>query len=903
MIGQTLSHYRITAAIGAGGMGEVYRATDTKLGRDVALKLLPAAFASDSERLARFEREAKLLASLNHPGIAHLYGFESAVLEGAPVHFLAMELVEGEDLSERVKRGPLGAGEALAIARQIAEALEEAHGKGIVHRDLKPANVKLTPDGRVKVLDFGLAKAWRAGDDPLSGSGPALSESPTLAHTGTAAGLILGTAAYMSPEQARGRAVDKRADIWAFGALLYEVLSGRRLFDGETVSDVLASVLKSEPDWKALPAEVPAAIRQLLRRCLERDPRRRLHDIADARLVIEDCEAGREDEHAVIPAGSHAPAGPRAWISRAGWAALTLLGVAAVFAAGRLANRSAAPAGGGVQLAIQLSPGQELLTDGSALLVFSPDGESLVFAGHDDGRQTLFRRRLGERMARPIPGTDNADSPFFSPDGLWLGFLAGDRMWKVPAEGGRPFPLAEAQGAGGAAWLADGTIVFAPIYSDGLFRVSADGGTPERLTTPERTSGELGHWWPTVLPGGRRVLFTGFRTPVDRSRVGVLDLATREVRWLVDGGFFGRYVGSGHLLYSKGQRVYAQPFDAATAKLQGPAVAVLDDVHAVQTGGYAQLGVSSRGTLAYVSESLGSPARELVWLDRGGHATAATPERRRYMSASLSPDDTQAALTIQGDSQDLWVLSLQRGTLSRLTTGEATEFDPRWSSDGKQLFYVVDRPPFELHRITVGAVDSGEPLWDEPAVIDTNGQAVSPDGRTIAFTRAEAQTGSNLYGRPIDGSAPATPIRATRAAERSVSFSPDGRFVVYQSDETGRPEIYVTPFAGPGEQVQVSADGGTEPLWARNGEIFYRSGDEFRVVGTRLRPAFSFEAPRALFRFRLLPGMTSANRTFDVSRDGSRVLGITVPPESRPRQIEVVTEWTSGLSRLAPAAR
>jgi Tol biopolymer transport system component/tRNA A-37 threonylcarbamoyl transferase component Bud32 len=883
-------------------MGEVYRATDTKLGREVAVKVLPSELAQDPERLARFEREARLLASLNHPNIAHVYGFERATLpDGAALHFLAMELVPGEDLAERLKRGPVPVDEALAIATQVAEALEAAHEKGIVHRDLKPANVRVTPDGKVKVLDFGLAKAW-TGEGSGATSSADLSRSPTLAHTGTAAGLILGTAAYMSPEQARGKAVDKRADIWAFGVVTYEMLSGRQPFAGETVSDVLAGVLKTEIDLGKLPESTPPAIRGLLRRCLERDPKRRLHDVADARIVLEDVVSG------VGGAGPDAAGAAFVAAARTGrtflpWLAALVVTAAGAGLVGYLARGRGATPAEPMRLAIQLDAGQELGTEGNSTIAFSPDGSSLVFPGREGGRPSLFRRRLGEREAAPIPGTEGGDSPFFSPDGRWIGFVAESQIRKVPAEGGRPFPLAEARGAGGCAWLPDGTIVFAPIYSEGLYRVPAEGGSPERLTTPDHKGGELGHWWPEPLPGGQRVVFTAFRTPVDRSRIGVLDLATREVRWVVEEGFFGRYVPTGHLLYAKGQRLYALPFDPLTATARGPAVAVIDDVHASQTSGYAQAAVSSRGTLAYVTESLGNPLRELVWLDRAGRAVSATSERRRFLSASLSPDGRRAALTIQGESRDLWTLALERGTLSRLTSGEATEYDPVWSRDGRELLYVVDRPPFELYRIALDAPDAGRPLWNEPAELDTNRIAVSPDGRTIAFTRTEERTGTNLYSRPIDGREPPRPVRAGRPEESSASFSPDGRLVAYQSDETGRPEIYVESFPPSGERVQVSSDGGTQPLWAGNGEIFYRHDDEVRVVAPRRAGRLEFGAPRSLFAFPIAPTGNGELRTFDVTRDGARVLAVTIPAASRPRRIEIVTDWTSELARLAPRER
>ncbi len=894
--GSRLGSYEITGKLGEGGMGEVWRATDSKLKRDVAIKVLPAEFTDDRERLARFEREAQLLAQLHHPNIASIFGLE----ESDGIRALVMELVEGPTLAERMKTGHLLLEESLSIARQIAEALEEAHEKGIVHRDLKPQNVKAPVEGKVKVLDFGLAKAM---DPPGSssaadlGRSPTLMNSPTMTAAGTQLGVILGTAAYMSPEQARGGAVDKRADIWAFGVVLFEMLSGRSLFAAETVSDTLAGVLKTEVDFNALPSATPGGLRQLLRRCLERNPKNRLHDIADARILIDELIAGRpgDDTHPSAPATARGSMrSTAAWVT-----ALVVVGGAAALAGG-LAGRSGSPPAEQLRLSVALPPSQELLIGANALLAFSPDGRSLVFSGRANGRQSLFRRALDGRESVPIPGTDGADSAFFSPDGRWIGYVAGSELMKVAAEGGRPFRLAEQQGAGGCTWLRDGTIVYAPSYSDGLFRISAEGGTPKRLTTPDSAGGELGHWWPDPLPGGRQVVFTAFRTPVDKSRIGILDLETGKVTWVVEGGFFGRYVSTGHLLYARGQRLYALPFDAKSATAKGAAVAVLDDLLVSQTSGYGMFAVSSRGMLAYVTESLGNPLRELVWLDRTGRATPAAGERRRYLSVSLSPDDRQAALTIQGESRDLWTYSFERGTLSRLTSGEGTEFDPLWSRDGRELFYVVDRPPFELHRIAVGAPDTGRPIWDERSKVDTTGISVSPDGLTLAFELAEEQAGRNLYSRPIDGSAPARPIRVTRNNEANVSFSPDGRWVVYQSNETGRPEIYAQPYPDPGDRVQVSSDGGTDPLWARNGEIFYLHDDQMRVVSVRRTGQVEFDAARSLFSFPVLPGSIHDSQTFDVTRDGSRILSVTIPDANRPRQLEVVTDWTRELERLAP---
>jgi serine/threonine-protein kinase len=863
--------------------------TDSKLKREVAIKVLPPAFTEDPERLARFEREAQLLAQLHHPSIAAIYGLEDS--DG--VRALVMELAPGPTLAERLAPGALPIEEALAIARGIAEALEAAHDKGIVHRDLKPQNVKAPVDGPVKVLDFGLAKAM----DPTSAaSGPTpasqLAASPTLTFGATVQGLILGTAAYMAPEQAKGMPVDKRADIWSFGVVLWEMLTGKRLFLGDSTAETLAAVIRADIDLAALPADTPAAIRRLLRRCLERSPKNRLHDIADARIVLEEVMRGDHDGETSAPGSAEAPRRGRWW---AALVAALVVGPLGWLLRGRAAEEPPVP----MRLSIQLSAEQELVVSSNATLAFSRDGASVVFRAREHGRDALFRRVLGESEVRRIEGTDNGVAPFLSPDGRWLGFVQTGKLMKVAIDGGRPFVLASARGAGGATWLPDDTLVFAPTYSDGLFRISAEGSEPERLTTPDRASGVLGHWWPDPLPGYRQVLFTAFRTPVDRSRIGVLDLESREVRWLVEGGFFARWSPSGHLLFAREGRLMAAPFDAETATVTGPAVAMVDDLRVVPIGGWGQFALSSRGTLAYVSETVGNARRGLVWIDRDGRVEPLSVEANRFVSVSLSPDDRQVAVAIQESSLDLWIYSLDSGTLSRLTSSEGTEFSPVWAADGRELIYVFDRPPFELRRLAVGFPDSGRPVWEEPGELDITEPALGPGGR-IAFTVSESETGYNVYSRPAAGGEPARPIRATGGDERFASFSPDGRWVVYQSDETGRPEIYVEPLPGPGQRVQVSADGGLEPVWARNGEIFFRHLDQIRVAATRLGETFQAEPPRTLFAHPMLRGMDETARTWDVTADGRRVIAISVPEANRPRRIEIVTDWLEELEESVP---
>jgi len=884
---QQLSFYEIIGPLGAGGMGEVYLARDTRLDREVAIKVLPEEFASDEERLRRFEREAKTLASLNHPNVAGIHGMDQV----QDTCFIAMELVQGEDLSQRIERGALPLDEALEVCRQIATGLEAAHEAGVVHRDLKPANIRCTPAGVVKILDFGLAKPLN-----LDTSRPGSSSAQVDSFAMTAEGRILGTPTYMSPEQARGKPIDRRTDIWAFGCVLFECLTGKRAFGGDNMSDVTASILRGEPEWALLGGQATEPIMRLLRRCLEKDPARRIRDIGDVGLEIDEISRGGSLEDGQ-------PSGAKRSSSKLRSASGIALGVLAGIVGGACLWSTLAPSAGQLdkadlepmRLAIELASHQQLKTGMG--FAFAPDGKSLVFSGLENGKKLLFRRMLEEPHAIPIPGTEGAQYVFFSPDGAWLGFQTNNDLMKVPAEGGRPFRLASSTGAGGATWLEDGTLVFTPLFSDGLFRISSNGGQQERLTTPDRAGGELGHWWPQALPGGRWVLFTGFRTPTDHSHVSVLDLESGEVRTIVEGGFDAHYIGTGQLLYAKGSRLYALPFDPESATATGDALVVLDDLMVVQTNALSVASVSKQGTLAYVTASLGDPLRELVWLDRDGGATPATKELRRYKSVSLSPDDQQVALTIQGESEDLWTYSFERSTLSRLTSSADTEFGPVWSLAGDELYYVLDRPPFELHRIGTSNPDSGRPIWEHITPFDCTEMSLSPDGSTLAFTRTGDETGGNIYARGLDGSEPAYPIREGVSSFAFVSFSPDGDWVAYQSSETGRSEIYIESLLESGQRAQVSANGGLEPLWARNGDLFYRHDDQLYVVSPQLGASLEFDPPQPLIPFETVDSNSQA-RTFDVSVDGQRILAVTTPDVNRPRQIEIVPNWTLEMKRL-----
>ena len=712
--GQRLGPYEIVAPLGAGGMGEVYRATDTKLGREVAIKVLPAELAQDPERLARFEREAKLLGSLNHPNIAHVYGFESATLaDGTSAHFLAMELVEGEDLAERLKRGAIPVDEGIGIARQIAEALEEAHEHGIVHRDLKPANVKVTPDGKVKVLDFGLAKAFAV--DSMSGSGPDLSQSPTLAGAGTAAGLILGTAAYMSPEQARGKPVDKRADIWAFGVLLYEMLTGRPLFAGDTLSDVLASVLRQEIDWKALPASAPAELRRLLARCLERNPKNRLHDIGDARIALDEVVAGKETTADTIAVPTRS--GRAIWLLAAG-----ILGAGLLLGwllRGGLASRSG---GGGVRFHAEFQIGAPERTSLVSGMALSPDGEKLAFVARgEDGRTALWIRALAAREAKMLPGTTDARHPFWSPDGRKIGFFAQNRLKATELFGGQPRVLAETGSTldtRGGAWGAGDVILFAPSFVGPLLAVPARGGTVEPATRIAEGSGIGTQRFPCFLPDGKRFLFyASGGTGIEPGTLWLGELGSLDSKLLGPATSTGIWAAPGYVLYVTGESLVAHRFDDRRNELVGdPAPLGITLPGTVAVSGLRSLTVAANGLLAYRDDKRG--ATRLVVTDRSGtelSELAAQSDTFHY-SPSLSPDGRRVVVTQYqpgSTSGGLWLHELERKVETRLTFESGDDTISAWSPDGREVAYssIGGKPGNGIFRIATDRPGQGRALF------------------------------------------------------------------------------------------------------------------------------------------------------------------------------------------------
>src|SRR6266581_8053661 len=695
--GTKLGPYEILAPVGAGGMGEVYRARDTKLARDVALKVLPEAFAKDCERMARFQREAQMLASLNHPNIASIYGLE----ESGGVRALVMELVEGPTLAERIatrnrrdsggaglapparaqQAAPLPLDEVLSIAKQIAEALEAAHDRGIIHRDLKPANIKVTEGGKVKVLDFGLAKAFNPQDSAVNLN---QTNSPTLGIAATQAGVFVGTAAYMSPEQARGKPLDKRTDIWSFGCVLYETLTGRQAFAAETVSDTIAAILGRDPDWQALPAETPANIRVLLRRCLQKDVTHRFRDIGDARIEIEEAL----DPSRAIPVIGAVLAEPRAARRRRAitWS-LTVLAAASIgVALWSLLRAPALPTRPIVRLSVALPPSDRLALGLTPVVALSPDGSRLAYVANHSGAQQLYVRPIDHLEATAIPGTESAESPFFSPDGQWLGFFAEGKLKKVSLSGGAALDLCSAAANRGASWGPDDNIILTPSFGvSGLFRVSAAGGTPKPLTILDHKKGEFSHRWPEILPGAKAVLFTnGGGASFDDARIAVQSLETGERRTLLEGGTYARYVPSGHLVYAHAGGLLAVPFDLKRLEVTGTPVSILEGVSMSSLNGVAQFSFSGDGSLAYVSGGLSVGERTLLWVDRKGAAQPIPAPPRGYISPRLSPDGQRLAVGISGSSWGVWLYDLARGTLTRLAETLLIPF-PTWTPDGKRL--------------------------------------------------------------------------------------------------------------------------------------------------------------------------------------------------------------------------
>jgi len=870
--GTQVGCYEILALIGAGGMGEVYRAKDTRLKREVALKVLPDSFANDPERMARFQREAEVLASLNHSNIAAIYGIEDRAL--------VMELVDGETL-----KGPLPIETALNYGKQIAAALEAAHEKGIIHRDLKPANIKVTPQEVVKVLDFGLAAVTQPSADQSRDP----SVSPTMTISPTRVGMILGTAAYMSPEQACGKLVDKRADIWAFGCVLYELLTGRPAFTGETITDVLAAVVKTEPDWNA----VPEKVRWLLVSCLQKDPKQRLRDIGDAWLQVDKAPNKIHEQK-------------RIWLP---WAVLSLL-LSSIAAWALLHSPPAEP-----RLVTRWTMPLAATDPGLGFgLSLSRNGTHLAYSDRTAGGSQIVLRSLDQTDAKPIAGSKDGLRPFFSPDGRWLAYFTGlgGAIKKIAITGGTSITLCEDASYFGGSWGEDNQIVFSAKGGTALMQVPASGGKCEILTTPDRQKGEIGHRWPQILPGGRSLLFTiGTSRLFADARIAVLDRATRTYRVLVEGASVGRYVPSGHLVYVRGGALFAAPFDLKRLVITGPEAPVIEGVYFNSTGGFADYSFSGSGLLVYMQETRLTSFSTLDWVDRKGNSNQSALPAATYTQAvlsangssvRLSPDGRRAAVTITGGAGDrnIWIGDLLRGTLSRLTSG-GTSDHPAWTPDGRHVVFYQSSPTEVRGIYWTPADGSGKPeLLVKTPLLYAFPDSWAPDGRTLLYQTTEP---GRIWTFTLPGTGHDSETRAlfeaTQFNEGEAELSPDGHWMIYVSDESGKNQVYARPFPGPGSKVPISIDAGETPRWSGSGrEVFYFDPAKNRVMAVDIEAGSSelhAGQPHSLF--------DQQNRDWDVAVDGKRFLARRLPQtEQNQAKLQVVVNWFEELRRRAPVS-
>jgi eukaryotic-like serine/threonine-protein kinase len=876
--GHALGPYTILGLLGAGGMGEVYRARDSQLGREVALKMLPAVFLKDPDRLARFERESRVLASLNHPNIAAIYAVEPIDAGRA----LVLELVEGPTLAERLARGRVPLDEALRTSMQIADALEAAHEKGIVHRDLKPANIKLRPDGTVKVLDFGLAKA--AATD---GSSPDLTKSPTMSAGGTG-DRVIGTPAYMSPEQARGQAVDKRTDIWAFGCVLFEMLTGRPAFSGPTVTDTLAAIIEREPDWASLAVTNPVGLQRLLRRCLEKDPKRRLRDIGDARVELDEIARGGADP---VMQPRHASNRRRLWVTSA---ALLALGLVAIVGTAAFLRR-ASDSGPATRLSVT-TPG--VIAENSSVVV-SPDGRALAFVMTDaSGKSMLWLRALDQLGARALPGTEGARFPFWSPDGRFLGFSTDRHLKKVDVRSGNIDTLGDAPG--GLTWSTEG-LILCGSSEPGQFRIVDASSRSAVTTVSPAVSGSPQPYlrWPQFLPDGRHFLYY-VPTPVEERGVYIGSIDSTDTKRVLKTDFKALYTAPGYLLFMRDDALMAQPFDTARFELTGKPIQVADGIWNAVVAGQADFSASENGVLAYVNLAILN--RQWAWHDRTGRLLERFGSPDRVGSLRLSPDGTRVAVS-RGPigREDIWLMSATGADASQITFEPESERSPAWLADGKSLAYNAIRDPDQQYRVYQKDLEGAR---SERRLLDaasSNINDVSRDGRFVVYVVTRPLSdGGGLWVMPLLGDRKPYLFRGPpRGVKGQAEVSPDGRWLAYASNELGRDEVFIQTFPQPGGLRRVSVDGGFQPRWRNDGqELFYFASDQTLMsVPVRNQTTLEMGQPTPLFRPNVsLFGPQSTPTMYEVSPDGQRFL-LPGPPSEAVPPITVVLNWTAALKQ------
>jgi serine/threonine protein kinase len=899
MIGKTLGNFEITGQLGKGGMGEVYRARDTKLNRDVALKILPAEFANDSERMARFKREAQLLASLNHPNIASIYGLE----ESGGMRALIMELAEGPTLAELILKGPIPLDETLGIARQITEALEAAHEKGIIHRDLKPANIKITPEGIVKVLDFGLAKALE-GQASIADA----SESPTLSLTATQAGVILGTAAYMAPEQARGSIIDKRCDIWSFGVVLFEMLTGKQLFAGETVSDTLAAVLRADVDWNLLPANTPASIQTLLHRCLTKDRKERMRDIGEARIAIAEYLA---NPSSVSFQETALGTGRRKLREKLAWVAVILL-VAALTALGIVYYRKISEPSQVTRFEYTLPEDQRFRSYANEpFLAVSPKGNRFTYSTN----KGLYVRFLDKWEAELlVEANEKPSNPFFSPDGEWVAYrsIAENKLKKISVNGGVPTTLCDVGTFFGAFWAADDTIIYCE-FSKAIMQVSANVGNPKVLFKEDAAY----YHHPQLLPDGKSLLFS-FGTSYPYS-IATWSPGSPKAKPLIPAGDRPFYLPTGHLVYALTNKLYAASFDPSKLEPSGASARVVDGIFRPEFGASPQYDVSPSGTLIYVQTiSAGDlPKRTLVWVTRDGREEPIDIPPQAYNDWSppkISPDGMWIALTIDNrNGTNIWMKNLfRKGPITPLTNGENENSWPVW--DGKKIIYRSSRDGnIDIYDIKRKAADGSgdvEILGSPP--VKPGPFSLSKDGRTLLswdITYSPHQTIISMLS--LESGLVRKPLLQSKSYEQHPVISPNGQWLAYASDETTRNEVYVRPFpdVNKGGGGIVSTNGGYGPLWSPNGrELFYRDGDSVMAVEVKTEPAFKIvKEAKEIFRGTYFSPETGSAKSamWDISSDGKRFVMIKETESSAstaggPRKICVILNWFEELKKTVP---